>query len=254
MRSQNVTASKRNVRFLPWVFTEHGALMAANVLNSERAIQMCVELINAFIRLRAMALSVDELARRAVPSRLRRPAPTAQPAREVQAQDRLSRRRGRLLTRNRLVALAFARFCGLERHTRDDALDRLDRCLLRIDVVGDFLAAPQDDNTIDHLKHMVNIMCNKDTRVSGIAGVADEAQHALGLIDTEVVGWLIEDNQLTLEMHRAGNCDRLPLAARQRTDRSGRRNLFRDAHLFEQLDRPPRSSHSDPVDRRSAAP
>jgi hypothetical protein len=47
MRSQNVTASKRNVRFLPWVFTEHGALMAANVLNSERAILMSVELINA---------------------------------------------------------------------------------------------------------------------------------------------------------------------------------------------------------------
>ena len=62
MRSQNVTASKRNVRFLPWVFTEHGALMAANVLNSERAILMSVELINAFIRLRQMALSVDELA------------------------------------------------------------------------------------------------------------------------------------------------------------------------------------------------
>ena len=62
MRSQNVTASKRNVRFLPWVFSEHGALMAANVLNSERAILMSVELINAFIRLRQMALSVDELA------------------------------------------------------------------------------------------------------------------------------------------------------------------------------------------------
>ena len=64
MRSQNVTGSKRNVRFLPWVFTEHGALMAANVLNSERAIQMSVELINAFIRLRQMALSVEELARK----------------------------------------------------------------------------------------------------------------------------------------------------------------------------------------------
>lgn len=62
MRSQNVTASKRNVRFLPWVFTEHGALMAANVLNSERAILMSVELINAFIRLREMAFSVEELA------------------------------------------------------------------------------------------------------------------------------------------------------------------------------------------------
>jgi hypothetical protein len=31
MRSQNVTASKRNVRYQPLVFTEHGALMAANV-------------------------------------------------------------------------------------------------------------------------------------------------------------------------------------------------------------------------------
>jgi hypothetical protein len=50
-RSQNVTASKRNVRFLPWVVTEHGALKAANVLQSERAIAMSVELINAFIRL-----------------------------------------------------------------------------------------------------------------------------------------------------------------------------------------------------------
>jgi len=64
MRSQNVTASKRNARFLPWAFTEHGALMAANVLQSERAIQMSIELINAFIRLRQMALSVEELARK----------------------------------------------------------------------------------------------------------------------------------------------------------------------------------------------
>jgi hypothetical protein len=62
MRSQSVTASKRNTRFLPWAFTEHGALMAANVLNSERAILMSVELINAFIRLRQMVLSVEELA------------------------------------------------------------------------------------------------------------------------------------------------------------------------------------------------
>lgn len=64
MRSQNVTASKRNVRFLPWAFTEHGALMAANILQSKRAIDMSVELINTFIRLRQMALSVEELARK----------------------------------------------------------------------------------------------------------------------------------------------------------------------------------------------
>lgn len=53
MRSQIVTASpKRNLRFLPYAFTEHGALMAATVLNSDRAVSMSVYLINAFVRLR----------------------------------------------------------------------------------------------------------------------------------------------------------------------------------------------------------
>ena len=42
MRSQFVTASKRNVRHRPYAFTEHGALMAANVLNSSRAVAMSV--------------------------------------------------------------------------------------------------------------------------------------------------------------------------------------------------------------------
>jgi hypothetical protein len=37
-RSQIVTTSKRNVRFMPYVFTEHGAIMAATVLNSPRAV------------------------------------------------------------------------------------------------------------------------------------------------------------------------------------------------------------------------
>lgn len=52
MRSQNATASKRNVRYQPYAFTEHGALMAANVLNSERAITMSIYVIRAFVRLR----------------------------------------------------------------------------------------------------------------------------------------------------------------------------------------------------------
>ena len=37
---------------LPFAFTEHGALMAANILNSERAAKMSVYVIRAFIRLR----------------------------------------------------------------------------------------------------------------------------------------------------------------------------------------------------------
>jgi hypothetical protein len=48
----------------PWAFTEHGALQAANVLNSPAAIRMGVEIINAFVRLRQMALSVENLARK----------------------------------------------------------------------------------------------------------------------------------------------------------------------------------------------
>jgi hypothetical protein len=47
MRSQIATASKRNVRFRPWAFTEHGALMAANILNSPRAVAMSVYVIRA---------------------------------------------------------------------------------------------------------------------------------------------------------------------------------------------------------------
>jgi hypothetical protein len=39
-RAQTVTASKRNVRHLPFAFTEHGAIMAANVLNSPQATQI----------------------------------------------------------------------------------------------------------------------------------------------------------------------------------------------------------------------
>ncbi len=39
-------------RSLPWAFTEHGALMAANILNSPRAVAMSVYVIRAFIRLR----------------------------------------------------------------------------------------------------------------------------------------------------------------------------------------------------------
>ena len=63
LKSQIVTSNIRGGRRSPpFAFTEHGALMAANVLNSERAILMSVELINAFIRLRQMALSVEELA------------------------------------------------------------------------------------------------------------------------------------------------------------------------------------------------
>jgi hypothetical protein len=39
-------------RQLPWVFTEHGALMAANILRSRKAVQMSLYLVRAFVRMR----------------------------------------------------------------------------------------------------------------------------------------------------------------------------------------------------------
>ena len=52
--SQFVTSSRkhRGAAYRPWVFTEHGALMAANILRSERAVEMSVFVIRAFVKMR----------------------------------------------------------------------------------------------------------------------------------------------------------------------------------------------------------
>ncbi len=65
-RSQIVTGSEkhRNPRFLPYAFTEHGALMAANVLRSPRAVEMSVFVVRAFVRLRQSLAGHADLARR----------------------------------------------------------------------------------------------------------------------------------------------------------------------------------------------
>jgi hypothetical protein len=49
-------------RYLPYAFTEHGAIMAANVLNSERAIDASVQVVRAFVKLRQILFSNAELA------------------------------------------------------------------------------------------------------------------------------------------------------------------------------------------------
>jgi hypothetical protein len=51
-------------RSLPYAFTEHGAIMAATVLNSERAVEMSVLVVRAFVRLRVMLAANKELADR----------------------------------------------------------------------------------------------------------------------------------------------------------------------------------------------
>ena len=64
MRSQIVTASKRNIRYRPNAFTEHGAIMAATVLNSDQAVEMSVFVVRAFVRLREVLAANRELAAR----------------------------------------------------------------------------------------------------------------------------------------------------------------------------------------------
>jgi len=65
LRSQSATSSSYGGnRYLPYAFTEHGALMLANVLNSERAAQTSVQVVRAFVKLRQMLASNAELARK----------------------------------------------------------------------------------------------------------------------------------------------------------------------------------------------
>jgi phage regulator Rha-like protein len=58
LRSQFVTANKNisKVRYLPYAFTEHGVLMLSNVLNSEKAVNMSIQIIRVFDKLRKYAL------------------------------------------------------------------------------------------------------------------------------------------------------------------------------------------------------
>ena len=66
LRSQIVISKKRRGgrRYLPYVFTEQGVAMLSSVLNSERAVEINIEIMRAFVRLRAMILSNKDLARK----------------------------------------------------------------------------------------------------------------------------------------------------------------------------------------------
>jgi hypothetical protein len=67
LRSQIVTLRSghgRHRKYLPLAFTEHGAIMAATILNSPRAVQMSVYVVRAFVKLRQVLASNTALARR----------------------------------------------------------------------------------------------------------------------------------------------------------------------------------------------
>ena len=64
-RSQILTLKRGgNVKHPPFAFTEHGAIMAANILNSPQAVQMSVFVVRAFIKMRAALTNTRDLARK----------------------------------------------------------------------------------------------------------------------------------------------------------------------------------------------
>ena len=61
LKSQFVTSSWGGTRYFPYAFTEHGITMLASVLKSERAIDVNVQIVRAFIALRQYAMNYAEL-------------------------------------------------------------------------------------------------------------------------------------------------------------------------------------------------
>lgn len=64
--TSNNPAGRGGRRSLPYAFTEHGAIMAASVLNSPRAVEASVQVVRAFVQLRQMLASNAELSRKLV--------------------------------------------------------------------------------------------------------------------------------------------------------------------------------------------
>ena len=67
LRSQFATLETgrgRHRKYRPYAFTEYGALMAANILNSPRAVQMSIFVVRAFAKIRELLLASPDLARK----------------------------------------------------------------------------------------------------------------------------------------------------------------------------------------------
>jgi len=64
MRSQTVTASRRNIGAIPYAFTEQGVAMLSSVLRSQRAVEVNIAIMRTFVQLRRLMDSNRDLARR----------------------------------------------------------------------------------------------------------------------------------------------------------------------------------------------
>jgi ORF6N domain len=61
LRSQIVTSSHGGLRYMPFAFTEQGIAMLSSILNSEKAIEINISIIRAFVTMRQFTLSYSEL-------------------------------------------------------------------------------------------------------------------------------------------------------------------------------------------------
>jgi hypothetical protein len=64
LRSQFVTSRWGGKRYLPYVFTQEGVAMLSSVLNSPKAIQVNIHIMRAFVKLRSMILTNEDLRRK----------------------------------------------------------------------------------------------------------------------------------------------------------------------------------------------
>ncbi len=64
--SNDAPSGRGGRRYLPYAFTEHGAIMAATILNSPRAVEMSVYVVRAFVKLRELLISNRDLAKKLV--------------------------------------------------------------------------------------------------------------------------------------------------------------------------------------------
>ena len=64
LKSQIVTSSWGGVRKMPYVFTEQGVAMLSSILKSKRAIQVNIQIIDTFVKLRQLALEHKDLTQR----------------------------------------------------------------------------------------------------------------------------------------------------------------------------------------------
>ena len=65
LKSQFATLKRgHNIKYRPYAFTEHGAIMAATVLNSSKAVEMSVFVVRAFVKMREQLMATATLAKR----------------------------------------------------------------------------------------------------------------------------------------------------------------------------------------------